>query len=1169
MLGRCPIKTSKEWQEILASVNGNEARALEEWNKREDLANNDDLHEMVEIDETIEAEKEAIEPTNYAEAVKRIKIFLRQQLNELSKKKVVNQKAKTSQLNTLMNNIKKVEDVEAIEIFVSDAFEKAQAEVKNYQEVIEAKKNGNIDTKVFLNRLVEILDFAKGYSILDEISNIDINKYFSGPLSAKPISEYTPQDKIKYVLQVREQIKTAFVQEAIPLMAETLVSYRRSNSNKTITEQIKAFEDRIEEIRKSDMSDKVKEKDIDFNKKELAKWKNMLLDKNRMEEILRMAVKDEGVLDYLVSPLISSEDSALALFAKMVKSNFEEARMEDISEKNLAVEALNRFKDATGRSINNVAEFNDGIYEEVSVLRREASGKASKDENGLIFDKRMSFVQKYDLNKYAEAQSQWYKDNPRPILEEDATIKEQADYDIAIKKWYAERTLWYGRNTQPKSKEEIQKILKEQKDDLEAGIITDEEYDTWKKSVIYEKKGQKIFMRELAEPSDKYLNPKWQALYDKDGNPISPQGEYHKELTDTYLRDQELLPKAQQMGYILPSIEMSDWERRQRKGAVNLIKNKAKEAVKIQAYDRDLYGDQLDRPEGEDRDTRPYGTETISADSARILPVYYTQPMDADDVSVDLISSVLKFGSMARRYDAMNKIHAEITAFRTILDSRQVPALNAKGESILNKTAKRLGFEEYIRKNGIPNSTLHANAFIEMVIQGQAQQAETLFGFEVSKITNSLMGVAAVTTLAADILKGVANNIQGNIQVLIEAAGGEFFNGKNLARGTAKYWATVGANIGDFAKRTPESWLGRLIEVYDPIQGTFKDEFGKDVSASVANKLFRTNTLFFNQNFAEHEIQVKTMLALMDGTEVIDKETGKTISLLEAHEKYGSQLYEIKTDDSGKKYKDYKIQVKIETAQGVEEIVEFDEKERQEFMNTLHALNKRMHGVYNDFDKGTAQKYALGRLLLMYRKHMVPGYKRRYKAPSFDEELGAPTEGTYRVFWRTLLKDTVRYKAQVTKRWAGYTPFEKAQIRKVVAELSMIMALATIIMILEAMAGGDDDEEKREMPYAYYFMLYQAIRMRSETASYLSPADAWRVVRSPSAMMGVIDRFTKFADQLLFTWDPEKLSYKRDTGVWEKGDNKSWAYFLKVMGYSGYNFTPEEAVKSFKSTFVK
>ena len=38
-------------------------------------------------------------------------------------------------------------------------------------------------------------------------------------------------------------------------------------------------------------------------------------------------------------------------------------------------------------------------------------------------------------------------------------------------------------------------------------------------------------------------------------------------------------------------------------------------------------------------------------------------------------------------------------------------------------------------------------------------------------------------------------------------------------------------------------------------------------------------------------------------------------------------------------------------------------------------------------------------------------------------------------------------------------------------------------------------------------------------------------------------------------------------GVWDKGDNKSWAYFLKLMGYSGYNLTPEEAVKSFKSYF--
>jgi hypothetical protein len=433
------------------------------------------------------------------------------------------------------------------------------------------------------------------------------------------------------------------------------------------------------------------------------------------------------------------------------------------------------------------------------------------------------------------------------------------------------------------------------------------------------------------------------------------------------------------------------------------------------------------------------------------------------------------------------------------------------------------------------------------------------------------MAISAITTISMDVLKGTANNLQGNIQVAIEAVGGEYFNGKNLRKGFTKYWATVGDNVADFGRAKPESWMGRLIDIYDPIQGTFKDEYGKNVSASLANKLFRTNTLFFNQNFAEHEIQVKTLFAMMDAKKVIDKETGNEITLLEAHEKYGPELFEVTKDENGKRVYNYKIAIDVTNLDGTIERVDFGERQRQDFMNTLHALNKRMHGVYNDFDKSTLQRFAGGRLLLMYRKHLVPGLKRRFKGASFDEELGGATEGMYRVFWRTLMKDTYRYKFEIFKKWSTYTPFEKAQIRKVVAELTIIAALAALIMVLGAMAEGDDDE-KKEMPYAYYFILYEAMRMRSETASYLpiiGLPDMYRIVQSPSAVTGIIDRFTKFVSQFLLTWDEEDLSFKRDTGVWDKGDNKSWAYFLKLMGFSGYNLTPDVAIESFKSTFVK
>jgi hypothetical protein len=111
----------------------------------------------------------------------------------------------------------------------------------------------------------------------------------------------------------------------------------------------------------------------------------------------------------------------MALFAKMVKSQFEGARMEDRMERDESVAKLEEFIAKTGRSRNNVAALNEGLYEEINVLRRDFKGKAVKQDGELVFDKKMSFVQKFDLNKYGEAEAQFYKDNPKPRISEDAS----------------------------------------------------------------------------------------------------------------------------------------------------------------------------------------------------------------------------------------------------------------------------------------------------------------------------------------------------------------------------------------------------------------------------------------------------------------------------------------------------------------------------------------------------------------------------------------------------------------------------------------------------------------------------------------------------------------------------------------------------------------------------
>lgn len=1173
MLGNCPIKNSKEWKEILAFNNGNEQRALEEWEEiygQDELLNSDPDFSSTPEEFEDASVAEAFEEPSFQKSLKKIKIYLETKRNELSKKKVLNQKEKKIALNRIIKNLKSLEEVESINAFVDFAYEELIDAKKLITEAYKKHLKGETTSKEFLDIISSANQVANGYSILDEISKDDIDRYFSRPSEGvRSKSDLTPQQKISESMKIKNDIRIFFEQKVVSLIAEKLINYRSKRGDLTIEEQIAAYERRIDELEKSDLSDRAKQREIKFNKEELEKWRGMQLDKEKLQALLLETANDESFFQAWLDPLISSGDVPLSLFAKMVKSQFEETRIEDIEVRNKISDALKSFSQKTGRSIGNVEKLNEGLFEFLRIPVRDVNGKVIRDKetNEIIFEEVVSFVQKYNMNKFGEALRDFSKSNPKPKLKEDATDIEKQQHEKALTKWYESRRQWFDRNTQPKSKEERDKVINEKRKDLADGIITDEEYGEWLRSVERTKDGEKKYYGELSEPSDKYLNDAWLKLYNREGKPISPQGEYHKILTDEYLQSQELLPEGQRPGLIVPSIEMDDVERRQRFGIKKAIKSKLSESYQRKKYDQSLYGETAGQTN--EIDDNVYGIGRSSNEKFDIIPVFFTQKMDKEDVSVDLASSVIQFGAMARRFNSLNEIQSEIYAFQKTIGNRKIAAKDSKGKPIIDAIAKKLGYEEYIGSNAMDYSQFHLDEFINMVIKGESQKASQFFKLDLGKITNTAIGISAVTTLSLDVLKGVANNLQGNFQLIIEAAGSEFFSLKNLTKAKSLYWGgKLAGCLSDFGKPYPESWLGKLIEYYDAIQGKFKDEYGKDVSATVAQKLFRTNTLFFTMHAGEHELQSIAMLALMDATKVIDKETGKEISLLDAHQKYGTYLFDTVTDENGNKEKKYKVQIRtnksLENPEG--DLVDYDEKQRIEHTNILHALNKRMHGVYNEFDKSVLQKYSIGRLLIMYRKYLVPGYKRRYKEVSFDDELGTPTEGFYRTFYKTMLRDLRTYKLNILSRWKQYTKFEKMQIRKVIAEMTLILASLAVIL---ALTWGDDDDKKKKKEtksYFEYFFLYQAMRMRSETFAYLNPRDAYKALRSPSAMTGTIDRGIKFIDQIL-PWNINE-KYKRKEGVYEKGDNKAWARFQKLMGFSGYNLNPEAAIKSWEASFL-
>ncbi len=1035
-----------------------------------------------------------------------IKRFLDKKLGILKNRKIQNQSSREKEITRILDNIKALDEVQAISTFVEEAYEQIKTAESQFDKLL--KNTDGLTNSELVDKLSSFNEFANGYSILDEISRSDIEEYFNNPVKGlKEESSFTMQDKLNYALMARDKIRQRYLKQGIPLLADYLLGYKSNTLDESLQKQIDQLNEKIQKINNGSYTKEAKARRIAEVEADIEKRQNFTLDKRSLIKQLELASKDENALDYLFSPLISSHDSVLALFAKAVKSQLENARLEDVKNAELFSKEHEAFSKTNTKNKDNVAEFNSDLYEVVDFfVGRDSEGKAT-------FVKKKAFVQKYDNSGFQKAKEKFFESiGPKPL-----TGKK------AINAWNKKVGIWFKANTQPKDQAEIDRLVIAKKKELTDGIITQLEYNEWESNNIgSDWDDNVVYKRELSEPSDRWINPKWSKLYAEDGVPANAAGKYHMFLLDKYLADQQDLPENFQLGHILPSIPKDDIERALTNGVKNLVSTKLKESAFRQAYDTE------------------YGLAGLTETDAKFLPVYYTNSIDVSDVSSDVLASVMQFSSMVNKYKALNNINGEISLMKAVMGERETIETNSKGEKIMDAFAAKMGYNEFIRKNGESFSQKHVNDFIDMVIYGEMQKKEEIFGMDAGKLTNTITGFSAVTTLAVDGLKATANNIQGNIQLQIEANSRQYFDRTNLKNGKVFYGRSLPAFFKDFGKIAPDSLGSKLVDEFDAIQGEFTDNYGRNVSGSTARKLFRMNTLFFNQYAAEHEIQVTTLFAHLDRAKVIDKATGKEVTLLEAYQTYG--------------------------VNGIYENTNFTKKQRDDLQNRVHALNKRMHGVYNSFDKGTAQRYSLGRLILMYRKYLIPSYKRRFKSLGADQELGDVTEGYYRTFWNTFVRDLRDMQFNIANNWSNYTDFEKAQIKRTTAEASFILALSALVIVLKNI--GDDDEELKKN-YMYNFLLYQATRQRSETSAYISPLDAYRIVKSPSAMTSTLDRTIKFTNQLLFTWDPDKLVYQRKTGIWDKGDNKSWAYFLKLSGFSSYNFHPEEAVKSFEGTLNK
>lgn len=288
----CPIKTSKEWVDLLDSVNGNEERALELWVDK-GYDQNESLNELIDesVNVPVEERKDDI-----STMVDKIRVYLRKQLNILEKQKIPNQSYKEKKQKNLIDNFEVLDGIEAITMFVKDTYDKSQSVYKRMAALVSKADDGTPEfKKKMIEELTAINTFVNGYNILDEISKDDIYNYFSAESDEIPEGETkTIKQMLTDAISTRKAVKEKYIQQGIPLMASFLLNYKSLDIDKQVLQEAELLEKRLaEEINSSKPNDKKIKKLTE----RIQKFRSFSYDQASMEELLKFASEDESMLD--------------------------------------------------------------------------------------------------------------------------------------------------------------------------------------------------------------------------------------------------------------------------------------------------------------------------------------------------------------------------------------------------------------------------------------------------------------------------------------------------------------------------------------------------------------------------------------------------------------------------------------------------------------------------------------------------------------------------------------------------------------------------------------------------------------------------------------------------------------------------------------------------------
>jgi len=799
------------------------------------------------------------------------------------------------------------------------------------------------------------------------------------------------------------------------------------------------------------------------------------------------------------------------------------------------------------------------------------------------------------------------------------TVLEEGDEDDDEAKGYSvEEPIWCWKRNMPVEKYITRKpadhfykrVLKDSYTDENGKEIKLKNTDNKDVQDRYKPKSNEDYKKEYGKDHP-YLNKEFTTLRDKYNNNTASEKEkvdyenllfIHKVQLDAQ-KDIEL---SQRLGLAVSFQEKHGLERTIESGGNNILQkgNSIWQGVKRSFTSTEQDIDQEGLASSKTQYSR---LATMDNNEYKFVPVRFSTKGDADNASYDVWGATLNYVAAINRKKELQKEFALMNGLEKILGDESNQPKSETNNLIANSIFKKYFPEAADKKiNSGSNVRLDVlKSFVNTILFNE----ESFKGYEVlgansQKVVNQVMKLISRTTLGIAPFNWTTNLISGHVQNVIEAVGGNNISLKKVMEarkiiytGSSKYGNPIKDMISDYTKSKVGnlSYWGQLMEVFDPIQGEFEDEYGHKTQMNTIKNILNLG-VYGGRIWGEWEIQMGTFIAYMSNNKVydgkvMDRETFITkkvgdITGLSLKEISSKKLDAIKEFDSleislldmFEKDKTGKLVVKNE----YKDVFQLGSKEFSEIVAKLHSMQKRLNGSYNKFDRTYIEKTSIGRMTMFFRKHIIPLGVNRWGMRRENFESMTAEEGFYLTFCRSIGKDLIKFRLNNVVNWQNYSDAEKRAIKRTLTDVGIVLSCLAAYTLIGGYNDNDKDKMKklRRSSWANQALVAELMKIKSETEQFIPLPDMGlneikRLYSNPSLILSETTQMLYMSKLLLeqgvntipgVHYFDNNLYYQKEVdqgGLGDEGDSKLLHELVRsFIGYSGKTFHPSDMVKS-------